>query len=339
MKILCTYSGVEFNCEHFPGTFYSREVCHPVFYIPLKKLLSYTGKWAAGELTPTDSYLLFLSILKSTDLVEFRVPVFKNQYTDSLIAQNMEFLVTTVTKLNAVSTPSVVFPHYVITPETRFLTNVRYWIENWAEAYKDFQSGRGRDYDNRKLLHREAALQRMIKNPHKPIRDYAAQIADWAAIAGEFPNFLVTDPFRASREKITLSDMWKLIITRCAKEEYLYTIPKSDLQELIDHCEDRIPIGSIYSNALFTLLRKAQDKQKNWLGLGDMDIKSSFEILAKTDDAETANIRAAIQSAPEQEPRPEQYPTKFLYMKAKFRWQMAKRYQSPDSGTDSNGES
>lgn len=320
MKILCAYSGIEFECSHFPGTFYSRESYHPVFNLPQKKLLAYTGKWAGGELTPTDSYLLFLAILKSSDLIDFRVPVFRSEKTDSIVANNMEYLIRTVIKLNTVSTPSVCFPHFVITPETRFLTNIFHWIEAWEEKFLEFQSGVLKGMDDRKLVQRENALQRMIKNPHKHIREYSDKIAEWASIAGAFPSFLTKTPFNTT--EVPLSSYWKTIIARCAKEEYLFSIPKNDLLELIEHCEDNIPIGSIYSNALFTLLRKALDKQANFLGLGDLDIRTNYSILTESDTVESANLKALIDSAPTEEPRPEQYPSKFQYLKAKLRWDM-----------------
>lgn len=323
MKILCAYSGIEFECSHFPGTFFSSELHHPIFNLPQKKLLAYTAKWAGGELTPTDSYLLFLALLHSSDHIIFRVPAYRDEHTNSIVAQNMEFLVRTVIKLNTVSTPSVSFPHFAITPDTRYLSNVHHWIEVWHQAYEDFHSGKAREYDDRKLLQREQALQRMIKNPHKPIREYASQLADWAAAAGEFPSFLTQSPYTSTQ--IPCDEYWKTIITKCARDESLFSIPDSDLIELLEHCETTIPVGTIYSNALFKLLRAAQEKKKNFLKLDDFDLSSGYKILTETDTVEAANMRALIDSAPESEPRPEQYPTKFQFMRAKLRWDMAKK--------------
>lgn len=329
MKILCSRSGVEFTCEHFPGTFYSREAYHPVFSLPQKRLLSYTGKWAGNELTRTDSYLLFLAILSSSDQIDFRSPAVRTEQTDSIIALNMEHLVRTVIKLNSVTAPSVVFPRFVISPETKGLQNVHHWIEAWETAYQDFQDGYKSAHESRKLIIRETALQRMIKNPHKSISEYAGQIAEWAALAGEFPQFLVQSPF--NNLQITCSDLWKSIITRAARDEYLYQIPAPDLQELIEHCEDKIPVGSIYSNALFKLLRHAQERQKNFLGLGDIDVRSTYTLLDESTTVEAANMRALVDSAPLEQPRPEQYPTKFKYLQAKLRWEMAQKYGKKDS--------
>lgn len=325
MKILCSLSGIEFTCEHFPAYLSSREVSHPIFSLPQKKLISYLGKWAGSELTPTDSYLLFLAILNSSELVEFRVPASRDYTTDAMVAQNMEALAKIVSKLNAVTNPSVVFPRYAIGPETKFLTNVKHWIENWHQSYQDFQDGFSKEYESRKLITRESALERLIKNPHLPISAYASKIADWASVAGAFPEYLTLSPFTGL--KISMSDYWKEIISKCTREESLFSVPQVDIIDLLEHCETNISIGTIYSNALFKVLRHALERQKNFLGLGDMDLsRGKYQILSADDTTETANLKAMIDSAPEFEPTPAQYPTKIAYLKAKLRFQMAKKY-------------
>lgn len=325
MKILCSISGLEFACEHFPGTFYAKETFHPVFHLPQKSLLPYLKKWAGAELTKTDSYLLFLALLKSSDLVEFRVPVTITEQTHSIIYNNLEFLSRTVIKLNTVSTPAILFPRYVVTPDTRTLSNVHHWIENWNNEFNDFQSGKKRDYDDRKLAKREMALERLIKNPHKPVSLYSRELAEWASVAGDFPIFMVKSPF--SKLNVPLAEFWKDIITRAAKNELLYTIPDKDLRELLEHCEDHVPVGSIQSHMLFQCLRKAQEKHKNFLGLGDYDLETNYTLLNDSDTTELANMKALIAAAPVEEPRREQYPTKFQFLKAKLRWDMAKKYE------------
>lgn len=339
MKVLCALSGIEFNCDHFPSYLCSREVSHPIFSLPQKKLISYLGKWAGGSLTSTDSYLLFLATLNSTDLVEFRVPASRNHLTDSIISQNMEQLAKTVIKLNLVTHPAAVFPRYAIGPETKFLTNVSHWIENWESAWQEFQDGYSRELDTRKLVTRESALERLIKNPHLPISSYASKIADWAAIAGNFPTYLTTSPH--TQLPIGLDTYWKHIIQKCARDESMFSVPQADIVELLEHCEENIPIGSIFSNALFKILRHTLERQKNFLGLGDMDLysgKARYEILSSSDTIESANIKAMIASAPEHEPKELSYPNKISYLKAKLRWQMARKYAADTPTLPTPGE-
>lgn len=325
MRILCAYSGVDFTCEHFPSALLSREAYHPIFNLPQKKLISYLGKWGGGELTPTDCYLLFLATLRSSDLVEFRVPAVRTTRTDSIIAHNMESLMKTVLSLNTVTNPGVIFPHYVISPETKDLDNVQYWIQNWKESYADFKEGKGKDYDDRKLVHREAALERLIRSPHRPISSYAHQIADWASIAGDFPTFQTINRLTNTRQ--TCGDYWKQIIIYAATEEKLFAINRADLEELLEHCETNISYSGIFGHTLFTVLRKALEKQKNFLGLGDLDIsRSTYQILTSTDSVQDANLRAAINSAPLERPEQKDYPTKFSYLRAKLNYEMAQKY-------------
>lgn len=334
MKVLCAYSSIEFECQYFPGYLSSRETSHPLFQVPQKRLLSYLGKWAQGGLTSTDSYLLFLALLRSSELVEFRVPAIRTPQTDSIVAINMEALCKTLAKLNTVVSQSLVFPHYVISQETRGLENVQHWIANWELAYQEFQSGYRSAHDSAKLRIREAALERLIKNPHRPVASYASQIADWAATAGAFPTFILTNPHNSQR--ISCADYWKYLISKCAHEEQIFAIRRKDLEELLEHCEENIPIGSIYSNALFKILRHALARQKNFLGLGDLDIsKSSYTILSADTSTESANLRAIVDAAPDHLPRREEYPTHFAYLKAKLRWDMAQKVLRNGGNVDS----
>ena len=324
MKILCAYSSIEFSCDHFPGYLSSRESHHPIFSVPQKKLLSYLGKWSRGHLTSTDSYLLFLSLLKSTDLVEFRVPAIRTETTDSIVALNMEQLAKTVSKINSVINPAVAFPRYVISPDTRTLDNIHYWIENWESAYQDFKDGYRSAHESQKLIARESALERLIKNPHRPISTYSAQLADWSAVAGSFPVFTLRSPFTGLQ--VSCSDYWKVLISKCAHEESIFSIRRKDLEELLEHCEEHIPIGSIYSNSLFKVLRHALERQKNYLGLGDLDIsRSTYEIMTDRSDTEAANISAMVQAAPEHEPKESEYPSKLAFLRAKMRWSLSKK--------------
>jgi hypothetical protein len=338
MKALCSISSIEFEVQYFPGTLYSREVSHPVFYMPQKKLLAYLSKWSTpGAFTETDSYLLFLALLNSSELIHFRVPVFRDTHTAAIVANNMEHLAKTLIRINTVSTPSFNFPQFVITPETRYLQNVVHWINAWDDAYKDFKDGYRSAHENQKLIRREGALEKLIKNPYRNDNTYANAIAEWAAQAGEFPTFTINHP---NGTKISCDDYWKQIIVRACKDDNIFAIDRKDLTELLEHCEEYIPIGSIYSNNLFKHLRHAMEKQKNFLGIGDIDISSKvgggYTFISPADSVESANIRAMIQAAPANEPKRESYPSQIAYMRALMRWTLAQDSKSADESNESN---
>jgi hypothetical protein len=303
----------------------AREVLHPLFHISKKKLLSLAGVWAAGKLTPTESYLTYLALLNSTNLVEWRVPAKYNDKTNSIIANNMEQLIHIVGKIDIIKHPSFVLPHFVVSPDTATLENSYHWIQLWNQNYNDWAANIKDHSNDQELARRELGLQRLIKSSHKQIEDYPKILAAWARTAGDFPTFDVT--IRGVKQE--LADYWEDIIIKCAKEEAIFQVPAGDLQELINHCEDHIlGDGSIYAIALMRNLRKGAAMQSNYLGLGDIDLgATSYRILSPTTSAEDANIQNMIDTAPANEPNKRDYPDLISYIKAKARWNMKQNYQ------------
>lgn len=330
-QITCAKSGVVFSCEHMPMSLSSREYAHPLFSIPKKRLIALAAKWASGELTHTQNYLLYLSLLDSTELIIWRTPAAYTPKTQSIVANNMESLLHIIGKIDVISHPSFALPKFAITSDTCSLENSHYWIESWVENYNDWYDGL-KDSSRREqykalLGHREESLQRLIKTAYTKPEDLANSLATWAELAGDFPEFQITHPI--THNKVRVSDYWKQIIRACAHDDAIWKYPKSDLSELIDHCEEHVIHGSIYASSLMRLLRNGLRKQEDYLGFGDVDLAgktTSFVILNPSDSAEDANKLAAIQSAPTSEPKPHNYPNKFSYMKARANWDMAQRF-------------
>lgn len=326
-KIICAFSGVEFSCEHLPFAISSREVTHPLFHVSKKKLISLAGMWSNGKLTPTESYLTYLSLLHSTSLIEWRVPAKYNDKTAQIIANNMEQLIHIVGKIDVIKHPSFVLPHFVISSDTSNLENSYHWIQIWNQNYNDWSQNIKDHSNDQELQRRELGLQKLIKSSHKNIEDYPKILANWARIAGDFPTFNVT----IRGVKMELADYWESIILKCAKAESIFQVPENDLKELIEHCEDNIlGDGSIYAIALMRFLRKGAEMQKNYLGLGDIDLSrssiTSYRILKPTESAEDANIQNMIDTAPASEPNKRDYPSLIEYIKAKARWNIAQNF-------------
>lgn len=322
MRILCGISGVDFNCDHFPGVLKSRETVHPIFNVPQRKLIPYARKWSAGELTEVDTYLYFLALLNSTDLVDFRVPVKRTERTQSIIAINMDPLLRAIWKISSVNHPGLLFPRYAIGPDTADLSTVEFWINNWLDIYSEFQNGARRDYETRKRVQQEAIIERLIKNPYKPVSSYSGQLAAWAEIAGEFPTFVTLDHFTGSQ--VSCAAYWKECISRAASPNMVLSVPLRDYQELLEHCEDNIPIGSVFSNALFKLLRHAVECHKDFLGLLPASQSNPrFTIIDNSNKLESSLLENIRNAAPLAEPKRQDYPSQLAYLKARFAWQKA----------------
>jgi hypothetical protein len=105
-KVTCSKSGTYFSCEFMPFALTSKDLVHPLFHTPQKKLLSLAGVWSAGKLSATESYLLFLSLLDSTSLVQWRSHAQYTEKTDQIIANNMHGLIDIIGKINLIQHPN-----------------------------------------------------------------------------------------------------------------------------------------------------------------------------------------------------------------------------------------
>jgi hypothetical protein len=309
----------------------SSEYYHPLFSVPKKKLLALTKEWATNRLSHTENYLLYLSLLHSTDLIIWRTQARYTEKTQQLISNNMESLIQIIGKIDVIKNPAFALPKFAISPDTADLTNTFYWIQVWLHNYNEFMTdfidAQKREEIKHKVERRESALERMIKNPLQEVESLANVLSDWAVLSGDFPDFKIDHP-RRKGEKIIISEYWQEIIKACAREEAIWKYPRHDLEELITHCEDNIEHGSIYAHSLMRLLRNGLQKHKDYTGFGDVDLAgktTSFKLLDPNTSAEEANMIAAIQSAPPSEPKRANYPTLGSYLRAKLNWDMAKR--------------
>lgn len=342
-RVLCSISGIEFKCDHFPAYLTSREYHHPIFAIPASDLLSYADRYLDRKFSPTENYLYYLALFNCTDLIDFRVPAIQTQHTQSIIAQNCEKLLIMVERIHHVGVSQIKeklnLPQFVISPDTKDLSNTKHWIEIWTQNYNDYQNSYKSSSTLEKLNRKEFLLERLIKDKTKEISSYISTLADWAAIAGEFPTWeagLSPDILRGKR--MSLSDYWKYIIRACARAESIFEIPDADIQELIEHCEDNIEHGSIYAHALMAILREGSGRKRNYLDLGDIDIGSRgtvFKILDADSSVEDANKLALIDSAPSSKPIERDYPNKLAFLKARTRWEMAESYRKSNEIRDS----
>lgn len=331
MQISCAYSGLSYKVEHFPLYLKHRESYHPVFDVPTEVLLSHSfKKWEEGELTTTDSYLLYLALFKTTKLVEFRVPCIRTAKTDSIVASNMENLATMVAKIHSIGsekcTEILNLPRFVISEETCDLTNSQNWIALWNSNYVDYLTGYKTQTALEMISRREYTLERCIKSK-LDISKYAASLAEWAALAGNFPFNIAYDN---NSNPVRLCDYWKRIIIRVAKDDHAHAVDREDLNCLVEYCEDNIPHGSVFAFTLMTLLRGAQEKTVAYEVFGNIDISltgDTFRILDADSSIEDANKLALIDTAPTEKPVLEKYPSKLAYLRAKLNYEMAQEYR------------
>lgn len=336
-QITCSISGLSFSCQYLPLPIHTREVSHPIFHIPKHRLLSLMGRWSAREIAPPESYLLYLALFNSTGLIEWRSMVRYHDRMQQIVANNMESLAQLIGKIDSITHPSFTLPHYAVTSDTHTLENSYHWIQNWHQCYNDWLTGIRERATYEDVMRREAALTRLIKSPHRRLENHPKLLADWAEVAGNFPEYKVL----VNGKQIPMSEYWKDIIIKAATKRSLMEIPEVDLEDLTDHCIDNVVTdGSLNALMLIRYLKDALQRRKNFshqqdtFGIGDIDIASqkatSYRLLKPSDNAADANVQNMINNAPSQEPNLRDYPNKFEHLKAMGRWRTAQNYKNLD---------
>lgn len=321
MRIMCAKSGIIFNAEHFPAYLESSTYTHPIFHLPQKKLISFVGKWASASFTKEESYLLYIALLDSTDLLEFRCPASRLGVTDSVVAMNMEHLVRVIASLNFISTPHFKAPRISLNHETASLESSPVWIRLWEDSVTAFRNGYRNEIKEDRLLRRERAITKLILDPNKTHKHYAKSIAEWAAEAGEFSQ--------------SVAGRWKEIIFNCAARENFWNYPTEEIQAIYDYCLENIEVGTLMSNALFEILKAALSRQEAYFGYGDLDSEGTpFQIVETS--VNSAMLQQAISTAPKQEPQRSEYPTEFDYIRARGKWKLAQASANMPKGDSSD---
>lgn len=331
-KAICRYSGIEYRIEYFPFTFSRGQCTHPVFTLSSKELLGMSGQWANRKLTPVDTKLYFLSLLHSTNLVEFR------SYAKPSIAiceLHMESLIHEVSWIDSITEATRArLPRFVINADTSNLATIEGWLDAWKQARSDLAEGYHTYNLEQKQQRRELALERLIKSPSRAVESYARALSEWAAFATDFPNGLVQAP---DGSQITLRNYWIDLIQKCGNTDFqIWKVDRKDLEELLEYLEENLNHGSIYAAAVMKLVRNALGRHDNLLGMGS----PRFAILDEKSSVETQNIAAAIAAAPEIEPILEDYPSKVAFLRAKARWILAEkqRKETPEFKVAGIGE-
>lgn len=316
MRITCKYSGVTFTVSNF-ANISLRDSIHPLFGAPVKLLLSRTTDWAADKLNADERKILFLSLLHSTELVEFRITA---TISESTVQLNMETLIRFIGWQSGIQHPAFILPKFIISRETADMNNVRHWLQAWWDAKKDFEEAYRTTSQLTKSRNRETALERLIKNAAKTTDDYASLLSSWAMDAGNVPKSL--------REY--WCDLFKL------RGLAIYNARTVDLEEMLEHFEEVMEHGSIYAAATMKHIRRLLARNKaglNYgLGIPDEDLeKLDFEELALQpftiieDEVEQHNILSAATNAPTEEPQQKDYASKLAFLRAKAAWTLAQK--------------
>ena len=297
MRIICRKTNVEFVASGFNSMKVYGE--HPIFHADYSTLLRIAESYRKHELDERERRLLFVALLDSTRLIEFRVPAIPS---DPLILRYMEYLLRTVTWQQE-TRERIPLNKICIDRGTRELDNIGVWLDNWNNSRREFITS-GNSLMLREAISRaEDRLRRMMSRKDET-EDYAKQLANWFMTAGQVPE--------------GLKEYWTSLFM--LRSFAVYSASAKDLEELRQHIIDHVPMNSTYAMACYRHidgLRVAAEKGI----LGALTGNSNYSIV-DGDDIEQHNLGVIISTAAAEEPQRRDFTSQVSYLIARAKWRL-----------------
>jgi len=333
MRVLCIYSNVQFQVPGFNRLYLKQSTAHPIMSTSPRDLLTKARDWAQGDLTDTEQHLLFVALLKATDLVDFQKPATPDNKT---IALNMERLLFTV-GWRIATKQHFNLPRFVVNNSNYNLRNIHNWLDALDEAKTDWYIKNATWELREKLELREKALTKLIKST-KDTNSYAARLGNWTMLASSAPDISAKEWM----EVFLLKDAFEII-----------NFDGDIIADLMDHMVQNLEGGTIYARAAFNHISRIQKINKEGFSgiitdsgeavdifseaftLGDDT--TEFEIVQtsstsgvtntsvhRRSKAEADMMRALVAATPAEAPKAADFANRIDYLKAYASWELAK---------------
>jgi hypothetical protein len=260
MKLYCPRSGISYNCNIGYG---HGRVIHPIFGLPIKSLIKgQLEPFIAGNLTPEETHLFGCALLAKLPIqweAELSFSIWQESW--NLLIENLA-----VVALRMDSRYLSELPGFHIQKDTNSPDCIRNYIRILNNAISELRESSTFIETSIIKDRAEEAILRIIRNTMNKMADpknnnkLPKLMALWAASVGRFPK--TTIPIDAIGTQIPLAEYWKDIIIKVFTDSSHVsllsdTIQIQDIEELLEHCEQTIEVGTLHSLMLFKKLRSA----------------------------------------------------------------------------------
>lgn len=323
MDVTCSISGIRFRVPGFNGASLpaNRGYFHPIFASSYKQRYILYKQHVQNQLTATDSYLLFLAFLHSTDKITWNCPAAckpTDTSTIKLVQNNIRQLIAVNEMTYVIKHPGFKQPSFVVSYDNSRLIQIPNWIKAWQDNITAFNSSRAAIRYRQDLQKIENILESKL-HAGTPLEKLPSIVANWAEQAAEFPAAKTTK--------------YKAVIRSCFNDTKMFNTPLALIKEVQEYCYANIEPGSIHFHTLASILKTGAKKHLDYLGGSPLAL--GYTLLDTTDSSTTTNqlISGEIQTqaeldtirakAPMEAPTPAAYPDKLAYLKARLAYKVA----------------
>ena len=322
MRLYCQYSKINFSTSAMLSTGVNEPVTcvHPIFYASVEYLDKLYKSWQEGKMQEKrDQRLLFLAMLNATNHIDWY------HHADpkpAVVSKYMEAMHDHMLWMTDVMLPSLKLPRYAINEHTAKLDNIGIWLECWTNIREEFDRG----YMSRSEQEKEArkkmaldllAIKKNANDGSKP-RDaaYLRTLADWAALAFQFP--------------ADIAEHWKKII-RCQTALAALDFRPADVEELLEYITEYGDYDSTHYFALLKHVKRvfndANGTSVSEFNFADLIADGPAPLKLPSTTTEAVNVANQVALAPANKPLRTEYPTNVAYNIALARWNLAQAFK------------
>ena len=327
-RITCAISGIRFQCSFLDNVSipHKEGYFHPTFALPHEILHKLYDKHCNGDLNHTDSYLLFIAFLHSSNKIIWEHPANLNpndSSTRQLVENNITQLIKVLAKSEMIKHPSFEQPKFKVTYETSLLHQIPNWIEAWEDNIAFFHRNSASIRQQQTLMEIENKFSYHINSGNSPDK-YTHIIANWACEAASFP------PLRA--------ESFKKIIRSCFNINAMFNTDLDLIKEVKDYCECNIDAGSVHFHILSEVFNAGIARHKDYLGISSIgrgyDILPSPHSTVANKEKEKeikSQLHDMATTANENEPVSKDYPDSISFLKAQLAFRLAKNLKKAEA--------
>lgn len=350
MKLQCPFSGLNYEIPTFQlSGFKEQKVPHPFLSFPLNQVMgTCIPAFAKETIFQEDLHLFGTYLLLKLPIESWGSPLLEKapiEYWHTFWLSNIQYLASTVMRL-AGKSPKNLPTFSTLGGEETPLANLKEWLAQINTCINDFyspisQEAHKRNKEFRANLSEEqfssesqcnAVIEKILRGSLSSPREkdkFPELISNWAAKVGDFPNSVFK---KADGSRSTVRNFWKQIIQDAfdlgGKGKGYSNILTSDvtiadLEELIEHCQENIPCGTLQSRALYEELAKLKEVIQEFrpaanssnLSIAFLSSEDIHSIISEVSHVPQVQIK---ENDDPDMPRKEDYPTLASFVKAKM---------------------
>ena len=317
-KVTCAISGIVYTTSYLDTLTvpHTEGMVHPIFAVQRQSLYKLYTQHCKGQLSPTDSYLLFLAFFHSSGQVTWRYPSVLNpndSHTQTVIENNFSSLLRVLEQSDLISHPSFKQPSFAVYHENSDLKHLPNWILSWEKNINYFYSYKSSQDDLDRLQKLENKLSYHILSGESPAK-YAGVIANWACRAGEFPE--------------SVAVLYKETIKNCFSKAKMFNTSLTLLKEIKEHIELNIEVGSIHFHTLYEVINEGISSHNDYLGSSDIGytlLPTLDSDVGESMQKGVAELATVIAAAPDKPPVSTDYTSSLAFLRARLAYKVAQQ--------------